>query len=110
MSSNALHPRITPRRCISQAATKHECNTSPLVPERSSDASSRPWPEDAADDKSSMRAKFEMMIRAAQNEICAAVEEVDGQKFQEDNWTRPGGRACQILGGNAGRNTSSDVV
>jgi coproporphyrinogen III oxidase len=38
-----------------------------------------------------MRAKFEKMIRAAQNEICSAVEELDGQKFQEDAWTRPGG-------------------
>jgi coproporphyrinogen III oxidase len=57
-----------------------------------------------------MRAKFEMMIRAAQNEICAAIEEVDGQKFKEDNWTRPGGRDCQILGGNAGSHTSSDGI
>ena len=31
------------------------------------------------------------MIRAAQDEIVAAVEELDGQKFQEDAWTRPGG-------------------
>ena len=38
-----------------------------------------------------MRARFEKMIRAAQDEIVAAVEELDGQKFQEDAWTRPGG-------------------
>lgn len=39
----------------------------------------------------SMRARFEKMIFAAQNEICAAVEEVDGNKFRQDAWTRPGG-------------------
>jgi coproporphyrinogen III oxidase len=40
---------------------------------------------------SGMRAKFEKMIRAKQNEICAAIEAVDGKKFREDSWTRPGG-------------------
>jgi len=40
---------------------------------------------------SSMRAKFERMILDAQNSICAAVEEVDGTKFKEDSWSRPGG-------------------
>ena len=36
-------------------------------------------------------AKFEKMIRKAQNEICAAIQELDGQEFREDAWTRPGG-------------------
>eukprot|EP00271_Cylindrocystis_brebissonii_P010358 TRINITY_DN2652_c0_g1_i2.p1 TRINITY_DN2652_c0_g1~~TRINITY_DN2652_c0_g1_i2.p1 ORF type:complete len:318 (+),score=43.73 TRINITY_DN2652_c0_g1_i2:129-1082(+) len=40
---------------------------------------------------SSMRSRFEKMILAAQNQICAAVEEVDGSKFRQDAWTRPGG-------------------
>jgi hypothetical protein len=40
---------------------------------------------------SGMRAKFEKMIREKQNEICAAIEAVDGKKFREDSWTRPGG-------------------
>ena len=44
-----------------------------------------------ADDTASMRAKFEKMIRSAQNEICAAIEELDGKKFREDAWSRPGG-------------------
>eukprot|EP00897_Mesotaenium_endlicherianum_P010716 jgi/Mesen1/9673/ME000674S09281 len=39
----------------------------------------------------SMRAKFERMILAAQDSICAAVEEVDGCKFRQDSWVRPGG-------------------
>ena len=39
----------------------------------------------------SMRGHFEVEIRKAQNEICAAVEELDGGKFHEDAWTRPGG-------------------
>uniref|UniRef100_A0A7S0RW30 coproporphyrinogen oxidase n=1 Tax=Pyramimonas obovata TaxID=1411642 RepID=A0A7S0RW30_9CHLO len=45
--------------------------------------------DDVPDD--SMRAKFEKMIRSAQDEICAAIEELDGGKFHEDAWTRPGG-------------------
>eukprot|EP01023_Acetabularia_acetabulum_P005489 TRINITY_DN12242_c0_g2_i1.p1 TRINITY_DN12242_c0_g2~~TRINITY_DN12242_c0_g2_i1.p1 ORF type:complete len:378 (+),score=70.58 TRINITY_DN12242_c0_g2_i1:132-1136(+) len=40
----------------------------------------------------SMKAKFEKAIRAAQNNICAAIEEADGYgKFQVDAWTREGG-------------------
>ncbi|KAG8470853.1 hypothetical protein KFE25_009274 [Diacronema lutheri] len=38
-----------------------------------------------------MRQKFERMCRAAQNKICAAIEEIDGTKFREDAWTRDGG-------------------
>lgn len=44
-----------------------------------------------ADAPSSMRSKFEKMIRKAQDEICAAVEAVDGCRFREDAWVRPGG-------------------
>lgn len=36
----------------------------------------------------SMRARFERMILDAQNSICAAVEEVDGNKFHQDSWAR----------------------
>ena len=38
-----------------------------------------------------MRQQFEAEIRKVQNDICAAVEEMDGAKFHEDAWTRPGG-------------------
>lgn len=38
-----------------------------------------------------MREKFEKSIRKAQDEICAAIEAVDGTSFREDTWTRPGG-------------------
>jgi hypothetical protein len=38
-----------------------------------------------------MRAKFEKMIREAQDSICEAVEAIDGSKFREDVWIRPGG-------------------
>lgn len=38
-----------------------------------------------------MRSKFEKMIRKAQDDICAAVESVDGATFREDAWIRPGG-------------------
>ena len=39
----------------------------------------------------SMRGRFEAMIREAQNSLCAEVEALDGGKFHEDAWTRPGG-------------------
>lgn len=38
-----------------------------------------------------MRAAFEKMVRAKQDEICAAVSALDGTPFHEDAWTRPGG-------------------
>jgi coproporphyrinogen III oxidase len=38
-----------------------------------------------------MRRRFEANCRRAQNEICKAVEELDGAKFQQDVWTREGG-------------------
>ena len=38
-----------------------------------------------------MRGRFEVAIRAAQDQICSAVEQVDGGKFHEDAWTRQGG-------------------
>lgn len=41
---------------------------------------------------SSVRARFEKMIREAQDTVCAAIEEADkGGKFKEDVWSRPGG-------------------
>lgn len=42
-------------------------------------------------DATQMRARFEKMIRAAQNEICDAITALDGKPFHEDAWTRPGG-------------------
>ncbi|GAB2275361.1 Chloroperoxidase 1 [Dionaea muscipula] len=40
----------------------------------------------------SVRARFERMIREAQNSVCAAIEEADGGgRFKEDVWSRPGG-------------------
>ena len=38
-----------------------------------------------------MRARFEEVIRAAQDSICAAISAEDGTSFHEDAWTRPGG-------------------
>ena len=49
-----------------------------------------------------MRAKFEQMCREAQNMICKAVEEEDGEgKFHEDCWTREdgGGGISRVLTG-----------
>lgn len=31
------------------------------------------------------------MIREAQDSVCAAIEAVDGGRFEEDVWSRPGG-------------------
>lgn len=45
-----------------------------------------------AADGGTMRERFELMIRAAQDRICAAVEELDGTgKFHEDAWVRENG-------------------
>lgn len=42
--------------------------------------------------RSSVRARFEKMIRQTQDEVCAALEAADGGgKFREDVWSRPGG-------------------
>ena len=49
------------------------------------------------------KVRFERIIRDAQNEICAAVEKVDGGSFHEDAWTREdgGGGVSRVLqGGN----------
>lgn len=42
-------------------------------------------------DSNSMRVRFEKMIRNAQDDICAAIEKLDGTKFREDAWIREGG-------------------
>merc|ERR1719199_1395921 len=47
--------------------------------------------DDLAGANMDMRRQFEANCRRAQNEICKAVEELDGGNFQEDAWTRPGG-------------------
>ena len=38
-----------------------------------------------------MRGRFERMIRGIQDQVCAAIEEVDGCNFRQDAWTRPSG-------------------
>ncbi|KAA8537143.1 hypothetical protein F0562_029631 [Nyssa sinensis] len=43
-------------------------------------------------DSNSVRARFEKMIREAQESVCSAIEAADGGgKFKEDVWSRPGG-------------------
>jgi coproporphyrinogen III oxidase len=43
------------------------------------------------DTPDTMRARFEAVIRAAQDSICAAISEVDGTPFHQDAWTREAG-------------------
>lgn len=38
-----------------------------------------------------IRVAFEKTIRNTQDKVCQAVSELDGGKFREDAWTRPGG-------------------
>lgn len=45
----------------------------------------------AVSSSSSVRGRFEKMIREVQDHVCAAIEEVDGGVFKEDVWSRPGG-------------------
>ncbi|XP_057440845.1 oxygen-dependent coproporphyrinogen-III oxidase, chloroplastic [Lotus japonicus] len=47
---------------------------------------------EALSSSSSVRARFEKMIREAQDSVCDAIEAADGgAKFKEDVWSRPGG-------------------
>lgn len=39
----------------------------------------------------SLRARWERTIRRGQDEVCAALEQVDGCSFREDTWLRDGG-------------------
>lgn len=41
--------------------------------------------------QSTLRGRFESLIRSSQDSICSAVESIDGGLFQEDSWVRPGG-------------------
>lgn len=45
------------------------------------------------------KARFERMIRDAQDSICAAVEKLDGGSFHQDAWTREdgGGGITRVL-------------
>eukprot|EP00798_Chlamydomonas_sp_ICE-L_P027699 gene27699-7341_t len=55
------------------------------------------------DTDSSIKSKFEKIIREAQDKICASIEEIDGSKFHQDAWTRAdggGGITRVIQGGN----------
>jgi coproporphyrinogen III oxidase len=47
----------------------------------------------------SIRAKFEKVIRDAQDSICAAISEIDGKPFHQDAWTREdgGGGITRVL-------------
>jgi coproporphyrinogen III oxidase len=47
----------------------------------------------------SIRAKFEKVIREAQDSICAAISEIDGTPFHQDAWTREdgGGGITRVL-------------
>ncbi|OIW16453.1 hypothetical protein TanjilG_19169 [Lupinus angustifolius] len=45
-----------------------------------------------SDSSSTIRARFEKMIRETQDSVCNAIESTDGgAKFKEDVWSRPGG-------------------
>eukprot|EP00878_Enallax_costatus_P004240 GHUV01004470.1.p1 GENE.GHUV01004470.1~~GHUV01004470.1.p1 ORF type:complete len:368 (+),score=97.16 GHUV01004470.1:232-1335(+) len=51
------------------------------------------------DTEDTIRAKFEKVIRDAQDSICAAISEIDGQPFHQDAWTREdgGGGITRVL-------------
>ncbi|GLC33631.1 hypothetical protein PLESTB_000097800 [Pleodorina starrii] len=51
------------------------------------------------DTEDTIRAKFEKVIRDAQDSICKAIEEVDGKKFHQDAWIRAdgGGGISRVL-------------
>lgn len=62
-----------------------------LAPEDYVDAPPATLVREGIDGPDTMRARFEKLIRGAQDQICAAIEEVDGTSFRQDAWTRAGG-------------------
>lgn len=79
-------PRVRATATAGPSWTDHKPVTSlPDSLVRSSDGG------DVEASESSMQRRFERMIRAAQDDICAAVERLDGGKFHEDAWVREGG-------------------
>ncbi|KAF2840376.1 coproporphyrinogen III oxidase [Patellaria atrata CBS 101060] len=59
--------------------------------------------ENGVTSSSPMRLRMEQLIKTHQKEIVAALEKVDGKKFQVDSWDRPsggGGITCVLQEGN----------
>lgn len=90
--------RRTSRRCSVMAASGPNWTDHVPVTEK---PDSLVKEDEAAGD--TMRSRFERMIRATQDDICAQVEAMDGGKFHEDAWVRDsgGGGISRVLqGGN----------
>ena len=78
-----LRPGVdTPDRCVGGS----QCRSAPGGPR-----ARRPTHRPPSPPRRSMRARFEKVIRDAQDSICASIAAEDGTSFREDAWTRPGG-------------------
>ncbi|KAG6498917.1 hypothetical protein ZIOFF_038670 [Zingiber officinale] len=87
-SSRARFLRLVPVRAAVAIEKETPENERPETFLREADGSHSA----AASASASVRARFERMIREAQDEVCAAIEEADGGgTFREDVWSRPGG-------------------
>lgn len=52
--------------------------------------------------QASMRQRMAAMVRQVQDEICGAIEQLDGGRFQEDTWQRPDLPGSGTAGGHGG--------
>jgi len=89
LTKRTLKPRIETR-------SFRKCVVRATVIEKETPEAERPETflrgVDEAQSASSVRARFEKMIREAQDSVCSALEAADGgAQFKEDVWSRPGG-------------------
>lgn len=86
-SKGAAFKRSAPRQTVARAATMQKGIEAEEYVQAAPDSLLRP----GVDTSSSTKARFEKIIRAAQDSICKAISEIDGTPFHQDAWTRPGG-------------------
>uniref|UniRef100_A0A5B7BQH4 coproporphyrinogen oxidase n=1 Tax=Davidia involucrata TaxID=16924 RepID=A0A5B7BQH4_DAVIN len=95
-TTTTILSRSTKRADLLQVRTSSSSSSVSMI-EKETPESQRPHTflrdsDDDMSDSNSVRARFEKMIREAQDSVCSAIEAADGgAKFKEDVWSRPGG-------------------
>lgn len=89
-------------KCAPRLSVRNvRCRTSTL--DRPASSGRKTLLRENIDGPDTVRAKFENIIRSAQDSICKSIEDVDGTKFREDSWLRSdgGGGITRVMqGGN----------
>ncbi|KAI8466547.1 MAG: coproporphyrinogen III oxidase chloroplast precursor [Monoraphidium minutum] len=79
------------RAVVVRAATMEKPSARAIGTENYVDEAPATLTRPDVDTPDTMRFRFEKMIRAAQDSICASIEEIDGSKFRQDAWIRKEG-------------------